>query len=563
MTYRAYGDAAYGESFLSWAIRRGRYLVAPRPLDLLYFDDADEPLLAACGATGLRARGHWLAGLADYSRAFPAAATLVLTPAATLTARAAIGRLLASECPARALRTGRATLFRAGVLEELGRIDAPGTHPFDALRELERWRGAAGLAVDLDPPTEPELRCESKADAWRLARITALPADREEGEYLAAWRGAPEFVPPAVEAMPRDARPRILYVTPAGGYSGAEASLCQLAAGLDPAEFDRHAVTGAEGVFSRKLEAAGCRVQPANFAFSAPHPAAFPWAAATLDRLSPAVVHANSNLGQPWLEALRERGQPWIQHVRNGHFDLLRPALEEATAIIAISDWVRGRLLASGLDPARVNRIWNGVDLEHYDPARCDRGRLRAQLGWPADHLVALMVARCSRQKRFELLLAAAATLGRPIHVALVTDREDAPYRAELEHQARALRLRVEWIDFQADLRPWQAAADITVLPSEGEAFGRCLIESLALGVPVIAGDDAGPREVVEPGVTGEVFAAGSAEALAAALDRLQRAEPEQWAAMRQAARSAAARQWDARSTARATAALYHRILAQ
>ena len=46
-------------------------------------------------------------------------------------------------------------------------------------------------------------------------------------------------------------------------------------------------------------------------------------------------------------------------------------------------------------------------------------------------------------------------------------------------------------------------ALDVLLLPSWEEPFGRALIEAMALGVPVVATDVGGPREIIEDGREG------------------------------------------------------------
>jgi glycosyltransferase involved in cell wall biosynthesis len=62
-------------------------------------------------------------------------------------------------------------------------------------------------------------------------------------------------------------------------------------------------------------------------------------------------------------------------------------------------------------------------------------------------------------------------------------------------------------------------AADVVVHASTApEGFGRTVVEAQMMGRPVVATDLGGPRETVEPGVTGWLVPAGDAAALAARL---------------------------------------------
>jgi glycosyltransferase involved in cell wall biosynthesis len=67
----------------------------------------------------------------------------------------------------------------------------------------------------------------------------------------------------------------------------------------------------------------------------------------------------------------------------------------------------------------------------------------------------------------------------------------------------------------------WLRAADVLVLPSLSEGRGLVLLEAMEAGLPVIASDIPGPRELVIPNETGMLFPPGDAEALARCLERL------------------------------------------
>lgn len=65
------------------------------------------------------------------------------------------------------------------------------------------------------------------------------------------------------------------------------------------------------------------------------------------------------------------------------------------------------------------------------------------------------------------------------------------------------------------------AAADLAVWPAMNEAYGMALLEAQAAGLPVVAGDRTGVRQIVRDGRTGLLVAEGDSAALAAAVGDL------------------------------------------
>ncbi|MER3412013.1 MAG: hypothetical protein C4305_06770, partial [Thermoleophilia bacterium] len=105
----------------------------------------------------------------------------------------------------------------------------------------------------------------------------------------------------------------------------------------------------------------------------------------------------------------------------------------------------------------------------------------------------------------------------------------EGPERAAMERRAQALGLgdRVRFLGPLPRQRVLELfrAADATVLSSTWENFPHAVIESLAVGTPVIATRVGGVAEVVEEGVNGLLVPPGDAQALAQAIRRLL-AEP-------------------------------------
>lgn len=117
-------------------------------------------------------------------------------------------------------------------------------------------------------------------------------------------------------------------------------------------------------------------------------------------------------------------------------------------------------------------------------------------------------------------------------------------YEQDLRELISQLGL-MEWVTMVGhvpDARPYIAAMDVLISASMMEPFGIVLLEGLVQGVPVIAVSDAGPREIVDPGVTGLVLARPDPVLLATATRELLEDEPLRTRMARAGRRDALAR---------------------
>jgi len=108
------------------------------------------------------------------------------------------------------------------------------------------------------------------------------------------------------------------------------------------------------------------------------------------------------------------------------------------------------------------------------------------------------------------------------------------------------------------------AASDIAVFPViEPEAFGRGAVEAQAMGVPVIASNLGGFTETIIEGETGFLVPPGSAQALAAALERMIDEGPAARAAMGKNGRQRARGLYSTAALQAATMGVYQRVLSE
>lgn len=178
--------------------------------------------------------------------------------------------------------------------------------------------------------------------------------------------------------------------------------------------------------------------------------------------------------------------------------------------------------------------VYLGVDFEQlFGRAERPAEESRRQLGIEPGQVLVLMVGHIRRWKGQHVLVQAltklpADTLGR-VRVFFAggfadTDRD---YRKELEETIDSLGFseRITFLGERENIPDLMRASDIVVHASTlPEPFGLVIVESMALGRPVVAADLGGPREIIRPG-TGLTFDVARPAELAEQLDRLARDE--------------------------------------
>lgn len=173
----------------------------------------------------------------------------------------------------------------------------------------------------------------------------------------------------------------------------------------------------------------------------------------------------------------------------------------------------------------RARFLGNGVDLARFDPRRTDatdRRRIRAQLGISDGQVVVGMVGRLVEEKGYPELFSAARILKSDYVVLVIGPDDDVKGDAldpALIRQAQADGVR--FLGMRTDLEHLYRAMDLFVLPSHREGFPRAAMEAAAMGLPVVATDIRGCREVVEHGVNGLLIPVQDPDALANAIRKL------------------------------------------
>jgi glycosyltransferase involved in cell wall biosynthesis len=190
-----------------------------------------------------------------------------------------------------------------------------------------------------------------------------------------------------------------------------------------------------------------------------------------------------------------------------------------ADAIIAVSEGVADDLVSkTGIPRERVDVIYNPVITPALLPAAAERPSHPwfEDLGDP----ILLGVGRLTPQKNFALLIDAFAIVKRD-HDARLVILGEGPERAALDARIRGYGLQesVALPGFLENPYACMARAALVVLSSDFEGLPTVLIESLAVGTPVVATDcESGPREILRGGALGDLVPVGDVAAMARAI---------------------------------------------
>lgn len=191
-----------------------------------------------------------------------------------------------------------------------------------------------------------------------------------------------------------------------------------------------------------------------------------------------------------------------------------------ADRIICVSQAVKCHLVDQGIAPEKIRVVYNGIDLQRFQPVS-DLGAAKSALGFAPDDLIVGVTAHLTRKKGHRYFLEAAARVAAQVPRAKFLLVGEGREREALETQVRAANLqdRVIFAGFQEDVLPYFAAMDVLVLPTiSKEGFGRVLVEAGAMEKAVISTQIGGTAEVVAHGESGLVVEAGQVEALAEAM---------------------------------------------
>jgi 1,2-diacylglycerol 3-alpha-glucosyltransferase len=188
-------------------------------------------------------------------------------------------------------------------------------------------------------------------------------------------------------------------------------------------------------------------------------------------------------------------------------------------AVIAPSESVAALLHERGLR-SRVEVVPTGVDLGRF--AEADGAEFRCARQIPARAITVGHVGRLAAEKNLAFLadaLSRYAERDPRVHVLIVGEGAEAErFRAVFAERAVGDRLHLVGVLEGATLADAYRAMDVFAFTSRSETQGLVLAEAMAAGVPVVAIDASGAREVVRDRFNGRLLVSEAVEDFVAAL---------------------------------------------
>jgi glycosyltransferase involved in cell wall biosynthesis len=374
----------------------------------------------------------------------------------------------------------------------------------------------------------------------------------------------------------------ILYVSHTSQLGGAENSLLVLLERLDAKRFRPLVAVPEAGPLTDHLDGLGVewRAVPLvrlrrtrNPITLAQHFLAWRRARRAIRRLCEEndvrLAHANSTTAFLHIpRRVRLRGSIW--HLRDvgltGIGRLDETMARDASAVIAVSEFIRLSVPVGADEGGKVTVVHNGVDTEEFTPG--DGDRIRAELGLgeaPVAGIVAQVVP-WKGQDRFLDAMAIVAERIPAARVVVVGDNRFGEHRhllARLKRRAVALGIgeSVVFTGWREDVVEVMRGLDVLVVASDREPFGRVIVEAMACERPVVSFALGGPVEILDDGKTGRLVEPFDLEAMADAVGSLL-ADRDAAATMGRRGRAVACDRFSADGYAAKVQDVYQRVLA-
>lgn len=247
----------------------------------------------------------------------------------------------------------------------------------------------------------------------------------------------------------------------------------------------------------------------------------------------------------------------------SAHERLERLAFRFANRVITNAEAVRGQLIQQGVPAAKVQTIYNGIDLERVT-AKLNANEAQARLGLPLEgrRFITIVANVNHRVKDHPTFLRAAQRVRAVVSDAAFIVAGEGSLLEEYRALAAQLGLSndVFFIGRCERVGDLLSISDVCVLSSQAEGFSNSILEYMGAARPAVVTDVGGAREAVVDGETGYIVPAGDDEKMAARIVSLLN-EPYRACQMGELGRRVVEEKFSCATQLARTEALYEELL--
>jgi glycosyltransferase involved in cell wall biosynthesis len=283
-------------------------------------------------------------------------------------------------------------------------------------------------------------------------------------------------------------------------------------------------------VLAKELESAGISVTPLEKTVG-PSLRVLAGLRSSIAKLRPDIVHTHNSTAH-YYTAGASVGLPKVTLVNTRHGmgcrrddrreTLFQLAARRTKAVVAVCEQSRARFVNDGLIAASLARVVpNGIAVDRFEPAGdAERARAKRELGLAPASLTIGTVGRLNWAKDHALLIDSFALMRRSIPDASLVIAGGGELYHDLSGRVQALGLSdcVVMTGDRQDVPLLIRAFDVFAMSSRTEGYSIALLEAAAAGLPMVATDVGGNREIVRHNVSGLLVPHGDARSLADAL---------------------------------------------
>lgn len=193
---------------------------------------------------------------------------------------------------------------------------------------------------------------------------------------------------------------------------------------------------------------------------------------------------------------------------------LIRHIWKKAAAVISNSEGLKELALKTNAKQ-EIGIIYNGIDVEQFRPA----------IRGPSSNFKIICISRLTARKGFNYLIEAVAKITEKYPDLSLEIVGEGDAKAELEEQTKNANLSSK-IEFKGRISHEKTpeaynGASVFVLPSLNEGMSNTMLEALASGLPIIATDTGGSKELVQEGENGFIIKMKDSDDIAEKLEKL------------------------------------------